>query len=70
MDEKWSFVAKKQKNCDEDDPKDQCRGVMVQREMEKPGLGDKVYCTPEQAWRFAALVPIPGIPKQPDRKQR
>jgi IS1 family transposase/transposase-like protein len=26
MDEKWSFVAKKEKNCDEDDPKDQFRG--------------------------------------------
>jgi hypothetical protein len=26
MDEKWSFVAKKQKHCDEDDPKDQFRG--------------------------------------------
>ena len=26
MDEKWSFVAKKEKNCDEDDPEDQFRG--------------------------------------------
>jgi IS1 family transposase/transposase-like protein len=26
MDEKWSFVAKKEKNCDEDDPQDQFRG--------------------------------------------
>lgn len=26
MDEKWSFVAKKEKNCDEDDPDDQFRG--------------------------------------------
>ena len=26
MDEKWSFVAKKEKNCDEDDPADQLRG--------------------------------------------
>jgi IS1 family transposase/transposase-like protein len=26
MDEKWSFVAKKEKNCDEDDPTDQFRG--------------------------------------------
>jgi IS1 family transposase len=26
MDEKWSFVAKKQKNCDEDDPEDRFRG--------------------------------------------
>jgi IS1 family transposase/transposase-like protein len=26
MDEKWSFVAKKEKNCDEDDPGDQFRG--------------------------------------------
>jgi len=25
-DEKWSFVAKKEKNCDEDDPEDQFRG--------------------------------------------
>ena len=32
---------------------------MVQREMEKPGSGDKVDCTPEQMGRFAALVPIP-----------
>jgi IS1 family transposase len=26
MDEKWSFVAKKQKNCDQDDPEDRFRG--------------------------------------------
>lgn len=26
MDEKWSFVAKKEQNCDEDDPEDQFRG--------------------------------------------
>ena len=26
MDEKWSFVAKKEKNCDEDDPEDRFRG--------------------------------------------
>src|SRR5215472_10069770 len=26
MDEKWSFVAKKEKNCEEDDPEDQFRG--------------------------------------------
>ena len=26
MDEKWSFVAKKEKNCDEDDPEDQFQG--------------------------------------------
>jgi IS1 family transposase/transposase-like protein len=26
MDEKWAFVAKKEKNCDEDDPDDQFRG--------------------------------------------
>ena len=26
MDETWSFVAKKEKNCDEDDPEDQFRG--------------------------------------------
>ena len=26
MDEKWSFVAKKEKNCDEDDPEDRYRG--------------------------------------------
>ena len=26
MDERWSFVAKKEKNCDEDDPQDQFRG--------------------------------------------
>src|SRR3954454_16512966 len=26
MDEMWSFVAKKEKNCDEDDPEDQFRG--------------------------------------------
>jgi transposase-like protein len=26
MDEKWSFVAKEEKNCDEDDPEDQFRG--------------------------------------------
>jgi IS1 family transposase/transposase-like protein len=26
MDEKWSFVAKKEKNCDEDDPDDRFRG--------------------------------------------
>src|SRR4051812_25918457 len=26
MDEKWSFVAKKEKNCDEDDPGDRFRG--------------------------------------------
>src|SRR3954470_8895767 len=26
MDEAWSFVAKKEKNCDEDDPEDQFRG--------------------------------------------
>jgi IS1 family transposase/transposase-like protein len=26
MDEKWSFVAKKAKNCDEDDPEDRLRG--------------------------------------------
>src|SRR5437660_6610235 len=26
MDEKWSFVAKKEKNCDEDDPENQLRG--------------------------------------------
>jgi IS1 family transposase/transposase-like protein len=26
MDEKWSFVAKKEKNCDEDDPQDRFRG--------------------------------------------
>ena len=26
MDEKWSFVAKTEKNCDEDDPEDQFRG--------------------------------------------
>ena len=26
MDEKWSFVAQKEKNCDEDDPEDQFRG--------------------------------------------
>jgi IS1 family transposase/transposase-like protein len=26
MDEKWAFVAKKQKNCDEDDPDDRFRG--------------------------------------------
>jgi IS1 family transposase/transposase-like protein len=26
MDEKWSFVAKKEKNCDEDDPADRFRG--------------------------------------------
>jgi IS1 family transposase len=26
MDEKWSFVAKKEKNCDEDDPEDRSRG--------------------------------------------
>ena len=26
MDEKWSFVAKKEKNCDEDDPEDQFPG--------------------------------------------
>jgi IS1 family transposase len=26
MDEKWSFVAKKEKNCDADDPEDQFRG--------------------------------------------
>ena len=26
MDEKWSFVAKKEKNCDEDDPEDPFRG--------------------------------------------
>src|SRR3954464_7478796 len=26
MDEKWAFVAKKEKNCDEDDPEDQFRG--------------------------------------------
>jgi len=26
MDEKWSFVAKKEKNCAEDDPEDQFRG--------------------------------------------
>ena len=26
MDEKWSFVAKKEKNCAEDDPEDQLRG--------------------------------------------
>src|SRR6516225_3096705 len=26
MDEKWSFVAKKEKNCDEDDPEDRLRG--------------------------------------------
>jgi IS1 family transposase/transposase-like protein len=26
MDEKWSFVAKKEKNCDQDDPADQLRG--------------------------------------------
>lgn len=26
MDQKWSFVAKKEKNCDEDDPWDQFRG--------------------------------------------
>jgi hypothetical protein len=27
MDEKWSFVAKKEKNCDEDNPEDQFRGI-------------------------------------------
>src|SRR6516165_10525977 len=32
---------------------------MVQREMEKPGLGEKVECTQEQTGRFSALVPIP-----------
>jgi IS1 family transposase/transposase-like protein len=26
MDEKWSFVAKKEKNCDQDDPEDRFRG--------------------------------------------
>src|SRR4051794_39033953 len=26
MDEKWAFVAKKEKNCDEDDPEDRYRG--------------------------------------------
>src|SRR5258707_526725 len=26
MDEKWSFVAKKEKNCEEDDPEDRFRG--------------------------------------------
>jgi IS1 family transposase len=26
MDEKWSYVAKKEKNCDDDDPEDQFRG--------------------------------------------
>ena len=26
MDEKWSFVAKKEQNCDEDDPADRFRG--------------------------------------------
>ena len=26
MDEKWAFVAKKEKNCDEDDPEDRFRG--------------------------------------------
>ena len=26
MDEKWSFVAKKEKNCDEDDPEGQFQG--------------------------------------------
>src|SRR4051794_5091096 len=26
MDEKWSFVAKKEKNCDDDDPEDRFRG--------------------------------------------
>ena len=26
IDEKWSFVAKKEKNCDEHDPEDQFRG--------------------------------------------
>src|SRR3954453_22546670 len=26
MDEEWAFVAKKEKNCDEDDPEDQFRG--------------------------------------------
>jgi transposase-like protein len=26
MDEKWAFVAKKEKNCDEDDPEDRLRG--------------------------------------------
>src|SRR3954470_20112273 len=26
MDEKWSFVAKKEKNCDEDNPEDRFRG--------------------------------------------
>jgi transposase-like protein/IS1 family transposase len=26
LDEKWSFVAKKEQNCDEDDPEDQFRG--------------------------------------------
>ncbi len=26
MDEEWSFVAKKEKNCEEDDPEDHLRG--------------------------------------------
>ena len=26
FDEEWSFVAKKEKNCDEDDPEDRFRG--------------------------------------------
>src|SRR3954453_19354388 len=33
--------------------------VLVQREMEKPGLGDKVDCTLAHGGRFAAFVPIP-----------
>ena len=39
MDKKWSFVAKKEKNCDEDDPEDQFRGQL-----------DHVALTPSTAW--------------------
>jgi hypothetical protein len=47
MDEKWAFVAKKEKNCDEDDPADQFRG----------DCWDHVALDPEHR---LALAVVPG----------
>jgi hypothetical protein len=46
MDEKWSLVAKKGKNCDEDDPEDRSRG----------DRWDQVAFDPEH-WLVVSVIP-------------